>query len=66
MAKAKRVLRRLLALGWVIGRQTGSHKILKKAGCQQVTFAYHDKAELGPIQIAQVAKQAGCKPDELV
>lgn len=66
MAKGKRVLKKLLSLGWTVIRQKGSHRRLVKLGCQPLTFSYHDSEELGKIKLAQLAKEAGCKPEDLI
>ena len=44
--QARRVLRALLRIGWVIIRQVGSHRILAKEGYENYTFAYHDSVEI--------------------
>lgn len=64
-AKASQVLRALLRLGWNIKRQKGSHRILAKPGCPDVTFAFHDREEIGPRMLARIAKHTGLKPDHL-
>jgi len=46
--KAKRLLAALEKIGWRVKRQTGSHKILERAGWQDVVFAFHDGDEIGP------------------
>lgn len=66
MAKAKRVLRKLMAMGWVIAAQHGSHRKLKKPGYPQITFAFHDSADIGPPMLAKIAKDAGCKTTDLL
>ncbi len=40
--KAKQVLKSLKSIGWKIKRQTSSHKILERSGCNDVVFAFHD------------------------
>jgi predicted RNA binding protein YcfA (HicA-like mRNA interferase family) len=64
-AKAKRVLAALLRIGWQIKRQTGSHKVLSRAGYPDVVFAFHDGEEIGPKMLARLAKHTGLKPNEL-
>lgn len=66
MAKARRVLKRLLAMGWVQVSQVGSHRKLKKADQPMLIFAFHDSEELGPVMLAKLAKHAGCKPKDLI
>lgn len=64
-AKASRVLKTLLNLGWEIKRQKGSHRILGRRGWEDVTFAFHDKEELGPKMLARIAKHTDLTPDDL-
>lgn len=64
-AKAKRVLAALLRSGWVIKRQSGSHRTLAKAGHTDVVFAFHDDEEIGPRMLARIAKHTGLTPDDL-
>ena len=54
--KARRLLAALLRLGWTVKRQSGSHRLLAKPGCE---FAFHDQDEVGPSMIARVAKYSG-------
>jgi len=64
--KAKRVLAALLRIGWSIKRDTGSsHKILGRAGWDDVVFAFHDGDEIGPRMLARIAKKTGLKPGDL-
>jgi predicted RNA binding protein YcfA (HicA-like mRNA interferase family) len=59
------VLAALLKIGWVIKRQSGSHRTLSREGWANVTFAFHDSDELGPKMLARVAKNTGLKPEDL-
>lgn len=63
--KAKRLLNALLAIGWRVKRQAGSHKILERAGWPDVVFAFHDNEEIGPKMLARISKVTGLKPDDL-
>ncbi|OHB19231.1 MAG: hypothetical protein A2854_02635 [Parcubacteria group bacterium RIFCSPHIGHO2_01_FULL_56_18] len=63
--KASQVLKTLLHIGWSIKRQKGSHRILTRAGWSDVTFAFHDKEEIGPKMLARIAKHTGLVPDDL-
>jgi len=63
--KVKRLLAALEKIGWHVKRQTGSHKILERAGWQDVVFAFHDGDEIGPKMLARVAKVTGLKPEDL-
>jgi predicted RNA binding protein YcfA (HicA-like mRNA interferase family) len=50
-AKARRVLAALLRLGREIERQSGSHRTLTREGWPDVTFAFHDDEEVGPVML---------------
>ena len=64
-AKAKRVLGALLRIGWVIKRESSSHKVLSRPGWPDVVFAFHDKDEIGPKMLARIAKNTGLTPGDL-
>ena len=64
-AKARRVLAALLRIGWVVRRQSGSHRTLSRSGWPDVVFAFHDDEELGPVMLARIAKRTGLTPDDL-
>lgn len=64
-AKASRVLRALLRIGWTVKRQTGSHRTLARDNWPDYVFAFHDGAEIGPRMLARIAKQTGLTPDDL-
>ena len=64
-AKARRVLAALLALGWHVKRQTGSHKTLSREGWADVVFSFHDGEEIGPRMLARFAKHTGLRPEDL-
>ena len=63
--KASRVLKALLARGWQIKRQRGSHRILGKEGWSDFTFAFHDREEIGPRMLARIAKHTDLTPEDL-
>lgn len=63
--RAPRVLAALLRLGWVVKRQTGSHKVLARVGWPDYVFAFHDREEIGPRMLAKIAKVTGLTPAEL-
>ena len=63
--KARPVLVALLKLGWIVKRQTGSHRTLAREGWSDYTFAFHDGEEIGPRMLARVAKRTGLKPEDL-
>ena len=52
-------------IGWVIKRQSGSHRVLSRAGAPDFVFAFHDGVELGPRMLARIAKHTGLKPEDL-
>lgn len=62
--KAKRLLAVLLQLGWSVKRQSGSHKVLQRAGHPDVVFAFHDNEEIGPRMLARIAKSTGLTPGD--
>ena len=63
--KASHVLKALLASGWRVKRQRGSHRILGKDGWPDVTFAFHEREEIGPRMLARIAKHTGLTPEDL-
>jgi predicted RNA binding protein YcfA (HicA-like mRNA interferase family) len=63
--KAKKVLSALIAVGWSIKRQSGSHRTLSHPGYQDFVFAFHDGEEIGPRMLARIAKHTGLKPSDL-
>jgi len=63
--KAKRVLAALLKIGWIVKRQSSSHRILSRDGWQNFVFAFHEGEEIGPRMLARIAKRTGLKPDDL-
>jgi predicted RNA binding protein YcfA (HicA-like mRNA interferase family) len=63
--KAKRVLSSLMAIGWSIKRQSGSHKTLARDGYTDFVFSFHDGEEIGPRMLTRIAKHTGLKPTDL-
>lgn len=57
--------RGVLALGWTIKRQSGSHRTLAREGWPDFVFAFHDGDEIGPRMLARVAKHTGLTPNDL-
>jgi predicted RNA binding protein YcfA (HicA-like mRNA interferase family) len=54
-ARARRVLAALLRIGWRVKRQVrGSHRVLARPGWPDVTFAFHDRDEIGPRMLARL------------
>lgn len=64
-AKAKRVLAALLAIGWQIKRQSGSHRTLSRNDWPDFVFAFHDSEEIGPRMLARISKHTGLEPGDL-
>ncbi|HTU55261.1 MAG TPA: type II toxin-antitoxin system HicA family toxin [Acetobacteraceae bacterium] len=64
-AKASDVLRALLRAGWMIKRQSGSHRTLARDGYPDYVFAFHDGDEIGPAMMSRVAKRTGMRPEDL-
>ncbi|PYQ03593.1 MAG: hypothetical protein DMF83_20675 [Acidobacteria bacterium] len=63
--RAQRVLAALARIGWVIKRQSGSHRVLSRSGSSDFVFAFHDGEEVGPRMLARIAKHTGLKPEDL-
>jgi predicted RNA binding protein YcfA (HicA-like mRNA interferase family) len=63
--KATSVLAALNRIGWRVKRQKGSHRTLTRPGWQNYVFAYHDKAELGPVALKVLGQKTGLTPDDL-
>ncbi|HEY4517861.1 MAG TPA: type II toxin-antitoxin system HicA family toxin [Candidatus Paceibacterota bacterium] len=64
-AKSSKVLKALIRIGWRIKRQRGSHRILTKSGWPDVTFAFHEREEIGPRMLARLEKHTGLTPEDL-
>lgn len=63
--KARRVLAALLRNGWIVKRQSGSHRTLAHNEHPDVVFAFHDDEEIGRVMLGRIAKQTGLKPEDL-
>jgi predicted RNA binding protein YcfA (HicA-like mRNA interferase family) len=48
-----------------VKRQTGSHKVLSRAGYSDYVFSFHEAEEVGPRMLARLAKHTGLKPEDL-
>jgi predicted RNA binding protein YcfA (HicA-like mRNA interferase family) len=59
------VLAALLRIGWVVKRQSGSHRTLSREGWADVVFPFHDDEEIGPRMLARIAKRTGLTPHDL-
>jgi predicted RNA binding protein YcfA (HicA-like mRNA interferase family) len=64
-SSAGRVLAALLRFGWLMKRQSGSHRTLSRPGWPDFVFAFHDGEELGPRMLARIGKQTGLRPEDL-
>jgi predicted RNA binding protein YcfA (HicA-like mRNA interferase family) len=64
-AKAKKVLAALQSIGWIVKRQSGSHKTLEHTEYPDYVFAFHDGEEIGPRMLSRIAKHTGLQPDDL-
>ena len=63
--RARVLLQALLRIGWAIKRQSGSHRVLSRAGFADYIYPFHDSEEIGPRMLARVAKHTGLTPDDL-
>ena len=63
--KARRVLAALQRIGWVVKRQSGSHRTLSRPDRPDFVFAFHDDEELGPRILARIAKHTALTPADL-
>ena len=62
--KAPRVLSALQRIGWRIKRQKGSHRTIERRRWPDYVFAYHDRAELGPVALEKLGKKTGLTPSD--
>jgi predicted RNA binding protein YcfA (HicA-like mRNA interferase family) len=58
------LLKALLRIGWIVKRQTGSHRVLSRDSSPDYVFPFHDSDEVGPRMLARVAKHTGLTPDD--
>jgi predicted RNA binding protein YcfA (HicA-like mRNA interferase family) len=64
-SRAQQVQSALLRIGWVVKRQSGSHRTLSRSGWPDFVFAFHDGEEIGPRMLARIAKRTGLTPGDL-
>ncbi|MBI2682134.1 MAG: type II toxin-antitoxin system HicA family toxin [Acidobacteriales bacterium] len=65
-AKASRVFRALLRIGWVPKeKKGGSHLQLVRPEWPEYTWAFHDSDEIGPVMMSKIAKHTGLRPEDL-
>ena len=65
LPKGRRVLAALERIGWVIKRQSGSHRTLSRSGWPDFLFAFGENEEIGPRMLARIAKRTGLTPNDL-
>ena len=59
--KAKELIKKIEAIGWVFDRQKGSHMIFKKEGEQNIVIPNHGSKDIKrPLELA-ILKQAGLR-----
>ena len=63
---AIQVIRILEKLGFVLARQSGSHKIYKNAAGKRVTVPFHAGKILHPKVLKNILSDAGLTVDEFV
>src|SRR5439155_24789591 len=51
--RARRVLAALLRIGWVVKRQSSSHRTLSRPDWADFVFAFHDDEEIGPRMLEE-------------
>jgi predicted RNA binding protein YcfA (HicA-like mRNA interferase family) len=52
-------------LGYSVVRQSGSHRRLVAEGRPELTFAFHDRRSLTPVEVRDIlVKQVGLKLDD--
>jgi predicted RNA binding protein YcfA (HicA-like mRNA interferase family) len=56
----------ILKLGFVLTRQTGSHRIYKNPNGKRVTIPFHKSRTLHPKLISMIIKDTGLSFDEFV
>ena len=59
------MLKALIAIGWSVKREAGSHKTLARAGWADYVFAFRDSDEIGPRMLARISKHTGLSPEDL-
>jgi predicted RNA binding protein YcfA (HicA-like mRNA interferase family) len=54
-----------LRIGWIVKRQTGSHRTLSRVEWPDYVFAFHDGEEIGSRMLVRIAKRTGLTPEDL-
>ena len=62
--KKHRVLAALIRIGWIVKRDTSSHKVLTRGGWVD-TFLGHEGEEMGPCMLTRFASCTGLRPEDL-
>jgi predicted RNA binding protein YcfA (HicA-like mRNA interferase family) len=55
----------LVKIGWILKRQSGSHRTLSRVNWPDFVFAFHDDDEIGPKMLARIGRRTGLTPDDL-
>lgn len=63
--RARVVLAALLRTGWVVKRQTESHRILSRRGWPDPALPFHDGEEVGPWMLTRLAEHRGLRPEDV-
>lgn len=63
--KARRIFAALLRIGWLVKRQSGSHRTLSRPNWPDFVFAFHDDEEIGPRMLFRIARSTGVRPEDL-
>ena len=63
--RARRVLAALIRIGWLVKRQSGSHRTLSRSNWPDFVFAFHDGEEIGPKMMSRIARSTGLRPEDL-
>ena len=63
--KSGKAFKALIAIGWEVKRQHGSHMVLEKSGQPDYIWAFHHNEEIGPRMLARIAKKTGIKVTDL-
>jgi len=62
---AREIIAVLEKKGFLLARQSGSHKIYKDAVRKRVTVPFHAQKILHPKILASIMRDAGIRPEEL-
>ena len=62
---AREIIAALEKKGFLLARQSGSHKIYKNAAGNRVTVPFHAQKVLHPKLLRSIMRDAGIEPEEL-